>query len=543
MQGEENDSRLATAPPPEARVALHRWIAVGAMVAAEYGLLSTKFDAYPLIAAGGTGAWLGNLGTIAPLALTVVTVAIALGGRRLSSALDAVEITARARLVGGLVVHGALFIALYVLTQRVFGHPHAPSLALAITWSAVAVAAPVAAFAAAFRLGAMLPLARQLWRPLAWAAGFGSLAWGAALLSEWLWEPLGRATVVLAGGLLSLASGQAFFDPNTATLGIGEFGVRVAPVCSGYEGVGLIIVVVGAYLLWARKDLRFPNALLLLPLSVVLVFAANVLRIAGLVLLGASGAQGIALGGFHAKAGWVLFCAVALGVVAWARRSSFVQKELEQPIAGASDTTAYLLPLLAWVAAAMVTGLLTTTFDRWYAARIVPALAVLWIYRRAYALPSRPSWWVGPAFGVVAYLAWIALSPRDPHAGEALRAAVGGLGGGERTAWLTAKVIGSVAVVPLVEELAFRGYALRRLVRADFTSVSYRNVTIAAVLLSSLAFGLLHQQIIAGTVAGVLFALAARQRGRLADAVVAHAVANALIALQVLLLGAWPLWT
>ena len=42
--------------------------------------------------------------------------------------------------------------------------------------------------------------------------------------------------------------------------------------------------------------------------------------------------------------------------------------------------------------------------------------------------------------------------------------------------------------------------------------------------------------------AGVLYAYAQKRRGLLSDAIVAHAVTNALIAMQVLFAGHWSLW-
>jgi len=63
------------------------------------------------------------------------------------------------------------------------------------------------------------------------------------------------------------------------------------------------------------------------------------------------------------------------------------------------------------------------------------------------------------------------------------------------------------------------------------------------VLISSVAFGLLHGgRWLAGTIAGVLYAAALRWRGRIGDAVAAHAVTNALLAAWVLISGHWGLW-
>ncbi|HET6335628.1 MAG TPA: CAAX prenyl protease-related protein, partial [Polyangiales bacterium] len=109
--------------------------------------------------------------------------------------------------------------------------------------------------------------------------------------------------------------------------------------------------------------------------------------------------------------------------------------------------------------------------------------------------------------------------------------------------WIAVRVVGSCLVVPIAEELAFRAYLLRRLISPNFLEVSKTQLTVVSFLASSLAFGLLHgRDWIAATVAGVAYALAQRVRGRTSDAVVAHAVTNALIAIAVLVFGAYWLW-
>ena len=96
---------------------------------------------------------------------------------------------------------------------------------------------------------------------------------------------------------------------------------------------------------------------------------------------------------------------------------------------------------------------------------------------------------------------------------------------------------------PVVEELAFRGFLLRRLVSVNFTAVSYRHLTPLAVVVSSLAFGALHERWLAGAVAGVVYAGVAWRTGSLRDAVIAHAVTNALLAVVVLATGRYSLWS
>ena len=103
--------------------------------------------------------------------------------------------------------------------------------------------------------------------------------------------------------------------------------------------------------------------------------------------------------------------------------------------------------------------------------------------------------------------------------------------------------VAAILTVPIAEELAFRGFLIRRLISGDFDELSPRQYTYVGVLVSSVAFGLLHgDRWLAGTLAGLIYALAYLRRGRIGDAVVAHATTNALLAACVLLGGKWDLW-
>jgi CAAX prenyl protease-like protein len=105
------------------------------------------------------------------------------------------------------------------------------------------------------------------------------------------------------------------------------------------------------------------------------------------------------------------------------------------------------------------------------------------------------------------------------------------------------RTVAAVITVPIAEELAFRGFLIRRMSSAEFESLNPRHFTYIAVLVSSVAFGLLHgDRWLAGTLAGLIYAVAFLRRGRIGDAVVAHATTNALLAVCVLLGGKWDLW-
>ena len=112
-----------------------------------------------------------------------------------------------------------------------------------------------------------------------------------------------------------------------------------------------------------------------------------------------------------------------------------------------------------------------------------------------------------------------------------------------RAAWIALRVLAAVVTIPLAEELAFRGFLLRRLNSSNFEAVSLRAVTWGSLLGSSFAFGLLHgERWLAATAAGLLYGLSARRGARLTDAVIAHATTNALLCVYVLAFQKWNFW-
>jgi exosortase E/protease (VPEID-CTERM system) len=388
-------------------------------------------------------------------------------------------------------------------------------------------------------------IARERGGLLAACAATGAVAWWAGTATAELWLPLRDATVALVAVLLPRSGLEVGEDEAGVTLGIGDFAVVVGPTCSGYEGIGLMVVFVAAFLAWFRDVLRFPRALLLLPIGIAAAWLGNGLRLAALLEIGAHVSPEIAMGGFHAYSGSLLFSAIALGLAAFARRSGFFSRtgpEAEadaaaaRPTSAASDAGAYLLPWLALLAASMVTGAASSGGpDPLYGLRLVAALAVLALRGaplRALAVPPEPA---AIGLGALAVLAWLGIAALGPaqHAAASWP---------EGAPSLLARAAGAIAVVPLVEELAFRGYLARRLVDRDFARVPGSRVGPLAIGLSALAFGAMHDRPLAGAVAGALYGVALRRRGEVADAVAAHATTNALLLAFVAATGRWDLW-
>ena len=366
--------------------------------------------------------------------------------------------------------------------------------------------------------------------------------------SRALWRPMGRLTFSMVEGLLRLVASGVTADPAKMIIGTANFKVEIADQCSGFEGAGLMLAFGVVWLCLFRKECRFPQALLLVPAGVVMIYLLNAVRIAALVLIGSAGARDIAVGGFHSQAGWIAFNVVALGFSVAARRMPYFTVNPTRPKASTrsdeNPTAAYLVPFLVILGAGMLAGALTGTFEWLYPLRFFAAAVALWMFRARYSTLNWRVGWLGPAIGVAVFLIWIGLDRlMSVPVATAMPKALAASSTGARVTWLFFRVLAATVTVPIAEELAFRGFLLRRLVSQDFESVAFTRFTWFALVVSSVLFGALHgSRWPAGILAGLLYAYAVIRRGSIGEAVAAHATTNALLAAYVLASGQWQYW-
>jgi exosortase E/protease (VPEID-CTERM system) len=402
---------------------------------------------------------------------------------------------------------------------------------------------------------AFVPL--RIWLSLVYSGGAAWAYASAALLAMWkitrwsesLWQPATKLTFGLVKVLLHPMVPDLTADPATFTITSHKFALTVLTPCSGIEGLGMIVVFSVSWLWLFRRECRFPQALLLIPAGISTLWLLNVVRIGALFLIGNGGATRVTVAGFHSEAGWITFTAVAVAFslaaqrVRWFRiagpgpRPGIEERSAENP------TAAYLMPLSAIFAAAMIAHAVTGGFEWLYPLRVLATAGAVWFFWPQYAKLNWGFGWVAPVVGVLVFTLWIGLNAYLGHKDNGIQAGLAALPVFGRVTWLAFRTLGAVIAVPIAEELAFRGFLIRRIMRGDFESLDSRTFTYSAVLLSSVAFGLLHgDRWLAGIVAGILYAAAFLWRGRIGDAVVAHAVTNALIAASVLFGGSWYLW-
>jgi exosortase E/protease (VPEID-CTERM system) len=468
------------------------------------------------------------------------------GGRRLQD----VDVFARALPAVRplwLLAHVMLFLPLIPLSFTLYGRAAAlPLAALVVVWLLVATLAAAALFAS---LGtwALFRQAVHALGNLWWYAALAAA--GAALAMGWtqgLWTGMATLTFEVVYRLLSWLVPTLQVDPASLLIDTGHFGVVIAPICSGLEGMGLMLAFCTVLLVVFRREYIFPRALLLIPAGVLLSFALNIARIAALVLIGDAGYQSIAVYGFHSQAGWIAFNAAAVGIALVSLRSSWFSRaaaaERSRSTAVENPTAVYLLPYLVLLLAGMLSRAVSGGFEDLYWLRLVAGGVAL-----GFALPRLrgTDWrftWKGALAGLLAFVLWM-VAARFLLPPQGMPPALAALAPVSRAAWVTGHILVSVAVMPLVEELAFRGYLMRRLRSADFESVAPGDSGPGAVIISAGVFGLCQgAHWLPGVLTGLIFGLLYLRTGRLGESVAAHVILNALIAVAVVAGSLWQLW-
>jgi uncharacterized protein len=102
--------------------------------------------------------------------------------------------------------------------------------------------------------------------------------------------------------------------------------------------------------------------------------------------------------------------------------------------------------------------------------------------------------------------------------------------------------VGAALLVPVMEELFWRGFLMRWVDNQDFEKVDPASVSLKAIALSTLVFMLAHTQWLAAIVAGLAYAWLYKRTRSLWAPVLAHAVTNGVLGGWVILNGYWSFW-
>ena len=219
---------------------------------------------------------------------------------------------------------------------------------------------------------------------------------------------------------------------------------------------------------------------------------------------------------------------------------------------------AYLAPFLGFLAVALLGEIVGRLFQGnsfWMAAEPrywVPPLqtlfagALLWRYWRSYSLRRPAGVGFATLIGAVALVLWIA--PQEwlgaPARLDGFHPEFFGADGWPYWLNVSARFVRLVIVVPLVEEIFWRGFLLRYLIDDDFMDVPIGAFSWKSFGIVTAGFCLEHSfaDWPAAILTGALFNLVAYRTRSLSACVLTHAVTNLILGIYVMRSGQWGFW-
>jgi hypothetical protein len=214
-------------------------------------------------------------------------------------------------------------------------------------------------------------------------------------------------------------------------------------------------------------------------------------------------------------------------------------------------TIAYIVPFVAFISLMQLDRALSLPPEVFYPIRFVAVLLILLAVSRLF-VSLRPSYPVtSVAVGIAVFLIWIGpdlLFGYRHHwlfENSLLGSAASSIPSGIRgSAWFTSlRILTSVALVPVLEELFWRGWMMRWLIDPDFQKVPLGKFAPFAFWVVAVLFASEHGPYWdVGLAAGIIYNWWMVRCRNLADCILAHAITNAALATYVLLAGQWQYW-
>jgi CAAX prenyl protease-like protein len=215
-----------------------------------------------------------------------------------------------------------------------------------------------------------------------------------------------------------------------------------------------------------------------------------------------------------------------------------------------SPSVPYVLPFVVFLVLLSIEGKLPVSRDLEFPIRVFVLAVVLWIASRN-VIDLRFQRWAGAiALGTAVFLIWILpdlIWPgyrqywlfTNPLTGTGEPVNYAGLS----SVTLAFRAIRAVILVPIIEELFWRAWLMRWLIRPKFQEIPLGAWSAQAFWLTALMFASEHGHYWdVGLLAGIAYNWWMLRSKSIADCILAHAVTNGLLSAYVLFTGRWEYW-
>jgi uncharacterized protein len=206
-----------------------------------------------------------------------------------------------------------------------------------------------------------------------------------------------------------------------------------------------------------------------------------------------------------------------------------------------------VLPFAALALLTLLRGRRGDAAQYWiYSLEIAAGAILLLLLRSRIQEMHRNFSWEAAAVGIAVFVAWVGLDGYYPFiiARDATFNPERTFGAGSpiALAFISIRLLGSSLIVPPIEEVFYRSFFYRYLIKSDFLKVPLHEVQWLAFLVSGFVFGISHYEWLPGILCAFAYQGLVIRKKRLGDAICAHAITNLLLGVWVILRKAYFFW-
>jgi uncharacterized protein len=154
--------------------------------------------------------------------------------------------------------------------------------------------------------------------------------------------------------------------------------------------------------------------------------------------------------------------------------------------------------------------------------------------------------WEAVAVGIVVFLLWVGLDGYYPSIGNRPDAfnpeRTFGAGNPMALAFILVRLLGSSLIVPPIEEVFYRSFLYRYLIKSDFLQIHLGHFERLAFIISGAIFGISHHEWLPGILCGFAYQGLVIRKKRLGDSISAHAITNLLLGFWIVFRKAYFFW-
>ena len=207
------------------------------------------------------------------------------------------------------------------------------------------------------------------------------------------------------------------------------------------------------------------------------------------------------------------------------------------------DFIPYTVPFILFAVITYATPALNLSAGIGYTLKTVLVGVAIYYYKDTFRHEIQPKFSPMAVFaGVLVFFVWVLPDALYPHIGHSEFNPYDKASGAAVYYLMAIRLAGAALVVPIMEELFWRSFALRFLIQSDFKSVPLGAFSWFSFIIISVAFGLEHHRWLVGIIAGMVYAWTLYRSKNLFEPILAHAVTNLLLGIYVIQTGNWSFW-